>query len=196
MKKVVRFSVMLLTTFVLLLTGCRNNSKTAIPDSAELSVTQLVQRGEYLVTIMGCNDCHSPKEIGPKGPEILANLILSGYPATRPFQKVEPELIKKGWILFNADLTAAAGPWGVSFAANLTSDQTGIGNWTEENFRRALKEGKYKGLESFRMLLPPMPWSNFIVISDEDIKAIFQYLKSTVPVNNIVPIPLSPEQIQ
>jgi len=196
MKKVVRFSVMLLTTFVLLLTGCRNNSKTAIPDSAELSVTQLVQRGEYLVTIMGCNDCHSPKEMGPKGPEIIANLILSGYPATRPFQKVEPELIKKGWILFNADLTAAAGPWGVSFAANLTSDQTGIGNWTEENFRRALKEGKYKGLESFRMLLPPMPWSNFIVISDEDIKAIFQYLKSTVPVNNIVPIPLSPEQIQ
>jgi len=196
MKKVVRFSVMLLTTFVLLLTGCRNNSKTAIPDSAELSVTQLVQRGEYLVTIMGCNDCHSPKEMGPKGPEIIANLILSGYPATRPFQKVEPELIKKGWILFNADLTAAAGPWGVSFAANLTSDQTGIGNWTEENFRRALKEGRYKGLEGFRMLLPPMPWSNFTVISDEDIKAIFQYLKSTVPVNNIVPIPLSPEQIQ
>jgi len=196
MKIIVQFSVMLLTTFILLLTGCRNNSKTAIPDSAELSVTQLVQRGEYLVTIMGCNDCHSPKEMGPKGPEIIANLILSGYPATRPFQKVEPELIKKGWILFNADLTAAAGPWGVSFAANLTSDQTGIGNWTEENFRRALKEGKYKGLESFRMLLPPMPWSNFIVISDEDIKAIFQYLKSTVPVNNIVPIPLSPEQIQ
>ena len=196
MKKVVRFSLMLLTTFVILLTGCRNNSKTAIPESAELSVTQLVQKGEYLVTIMGCNDCHSPKETGPQGPAVIADLILSGYPATRPFQKVEPELIKKGWILFNADLTAAAGPWGVSFAANLTSDQTGIGNWTEENFRRALKEGRYKGLESFRMLLPPMPWSNFTAISDEDIKAIFQYLKSTVPVNNIVPIPLTTEQIQ
>ena len=196
MKKVVRFSVMLLTAFVILLTGCRNNSKTAIPESAELSVTQLVQKGEYLVTIMGCNDCHSPKETGPQGPAVIADLILSGYPATRPFQKVEPELIKKGWILFNADLTAAAGPWGVSFAANLTSDQTGIGNWTEENFKRALKEGRYKGLESFRMLLPPMPWSNFTAISDEDIKAIFQYLKSTVPVNNIVPIPLTTEQIQ
>lgn len=187
---------MLLTVFVILLTGCRNNSKTAIPESAELSVTQLVQKGEYLVTIMGCNDCHSPKETGPQGPAVIADLILSGYPATRPFQKVEPELIKKGWILFNADLTAAAGPWGVSFAANLTSDQTGIGNWTEENFKRALKEGRYKGLESFRMLLPPMPWSNFTAISDEDIKAIFQYLKSTVPVNNIVPIPLTTEQIQ
>jgi len=196
MKKVVRFSVMILITLVLLLTGCRNNSKTAAPESAGLSAAQLVQRGEYLVTIMGCNDCHSPKEMGPQGPVLIADLILSGYPAARPFEKVEPELIKKGWILFNADLTAAAGPWGVSFAANLTSDQTGIGNWTEENFKRALKEGKYKGLEVSRMLLPPMPWSNFAVISDEDISAIFQYLRSTKPVSNVVPQPISPEQIQ
>ena len=196
MKKVVRFSVMLLITLVLLLTGCRNNSKTAAPESAGLSAAQLVQRGEYLVTIMGCNDCHSPKEMGPQGPVLIADLILSGYPAARPFEKVEPELIKKGWILFNADLTAAAGPWGVSFAANLTSDQTGIGNWTEENFKRALKEGKYKGLEVSRMLLPPMPWSNFAVISDEDISAIFQYLKSTKPVSNVVPAAISPDQIQ
>jgi len=196
MKKVVRFSVMLLTSFALLLTGCRNNTKTAIPESTELSATQIVQKGEYLVTIMGCNDCHSPKEMGPQGPAVIADLILSGYPAARPFQKVNPELIKKGWILFNADLTAAAGPWGVSFAANLTSDQTGIGNWTEENFKRALKEGRYKGLEGFRMLLPPMPWANFTVISDDDIKAIFQYLKSTKPVNNVVPMPVSPEQVQ
>ena len=196
MKKVVRFSVMLLITPVLLLAGCRNNPKTAAPEIAELSTEQLVQRGEYLVTIMGCNDCHSPKEMGPQGPVLIADLILSGYPAARPFEKVEPELIKKGWILFNADLTAAAGPWGVSFAANLTSDQTGIGNWTEENFKRALKEGKYKGLEVSRMLLPPMPWSNFAVISDEDISAIFQYLRSTKPVSNVVPQPISPEQIQ
>jgi len=196
MKKVVRFSVMFLITLVLLLTGCRNNSKTAAPESAGLSAAQLVQRGEYLVTIMGCNDCHSPKEMGPQGPVLIADLILSGYPAARPFEKVEPELIKKGWILFNADLTAAAGPWGVSFAANLTSDQTGIGNWTEENFKRALKEGKYKGLEGSRMLLAPMPWSNFAVISNEDISAIFQYLRSTKPVSNVVPQPISPEQIQ
>lgn len=105
---------------------------------------------------------------------------------------MDPELIKKGWILFDADLTAAAGPWGVSFAANLTSDQTGIGNWTEENFRRALKEGKYKGLEGSRMLLPPMPWANFTGIGNEDIKAIFQYLKSTKPVSNVVPFPVTP----
>ena len=187
---------MSLATFVLLLTGCRNNSKTAIAENAELSVEQLIEKGKYFVTIMGCNDCHSPKEMGPQGPAVMADFILSGYPATRPFKKVEPEMIKKGWILFDADLTAAAGPWGVSFAANLTSDQTGIGNWTEENFQRALKEGRYKGLEGSRMLLPPMPWANFTGISNEDIKAIFQYLKSTKPVNNVVPLPVIAEQNQ
>jgi len=196
MKKVVRFSGILMTAFVVLLTGCRTNSKPAMDERSELSVAQLVQKGEYLVTIMGCNDCHSPKEMGPQGPAVIADLMLSGYPAIRPFQKVEPALIREGWILFNADLTAAAGPWGVSFAANLTSDQTGIGNWTEENFRRALQEGKYKGLEVSRMLLPPMPWANFAGISNEDIKAIFQYLKSTKPVNNVAPLPISPEQNQ
>jgi len=138
---------------------------------------------------MGCNDCHSPKEMGPQGSVIMADLMLSGYPSGRPFQKVDPEMIKKGWILLNSDLTAGAGPWGVSFAANLTSDQTGIGNWTEENFKRALKEGKYKGLEGSRMLLPPMPWFNFKIIKDEDVNAIFLYLKSTKPVNNLVPLP-------
>jgi hypothetical protein len=196
MKNVLRFTLMSLAAFFLLITGCRNNSKTPMAENSELSVEQLVQNGEYLVTIMGCNDCHSPKEMGPQGPVLIADLMLSGYPASRPFQKAEPGLIEKGWILFNADLTAAAGPWGVSFAANLTSDQTGIGNWTEENFRRALKEGKYKGLAGLRMLLPPMPWANFAEISDEDIKSIFQYLKSTKPVNNVVPLPISPEQNQ
>jgi len=187
---------MSLGAFILLLTGCRNSSKTAIAENTELSVTQLIEKGNYFVTIMGCNDCHSPKELGPQGPEVVPDLMLSGYPALRPFKKVDPELIKKGWILFDADLTAAAGPWGVSFAANLTSDQTGIGNWTEENFRRALKEGRYKGLEASRMLLPPMPWTNFTGISNDDIKAIFQYLKSTKPVSNVVPLSISPVQNQ
>ncbi|HBC79852.1 MAG TPA: diheme cytochrome c-553 [Bacteroidales bacterium] len=196
MKKALWFSVMSLGAFILLLTGCRNSSKTAIAENTELSVTQLIEKGNYFVTIMGCNDCHSPKELGPQGPEVVPDLMLSGYPALRPFKKVDPELIKKGWILFDADLTAAAGPWGVSFAANLTSDQTGIGNWTEENFRRALKEGRYKGLEASRMLLPPMPWTNFTGISNDDIKAIFQYLKSTKPVSNVVPLSISPVQNQ
>ena len=195
MKKFIRISATFLATSAILLTGCGNNPKTVISETVEPTEAQIIQKGEYLVTIMGCNDCHSPKSMGPQGPVIIADLMLSGYPAARPVQKVNPDPIKKGWVLLNEDFTSGAGQWGVSFAANLTSDQTGTGNWTEENFRRALKEGKYKGLEVSRMLLPPMPWTNFATIKDEDVKAIFLYLKSTKPVSNVVPMPISPDQI-
>ena len=115
-----------------MLTGCKSNVKPAPPEIVKPTGEQMVQRGEYLVTIMGCNDCHSPKKMGPQGPMIIPELMLSGYPADRPLPKVDAQTIKKGWVLLVEDLTAAAGPWGVSFAGNLTPDQTGIGNWTEE----------------------------------------------------------------
>lgn len=105
--------------------------------------------------------------------------------------KYDPALFSD-WVLFNHHNTAAAGPWGVSYAANLTSDETGIGNWTLDQFRKALKEGKYKGLDGARMLLPPMPWPNFIRMTDADVEAIFVYLKSTKPVKNVVPAPIPP----
>ncbi len=177
----------------LLWTGCGKNQAPANPEVAELTSEQLVKKGEYLVTIMGCNDCHSPKKIGPNGPEVISELMLSGFPADRKLPEVDKESIKKGWAMLNEDMTAAAGPWGVSFAANLTSDPTGVGNWTEENFKRALKEGKFKGLPGTRTLLPPMPWFNYAIISDEDVKAIFAYLKSTNPVRNVVPAPIPPD---
>lgn len=92
--------------------------------------------------------------------------------------------------MFNEDLTAAAGPWGVSFAANITSDATGAGSWQEENFILALRKGKFKGLEGSRNLLPPMPWQNFSQMTDDDLKAIYTFLQSTKPVNNVVPAPM------
>jgi hypothetical protein len=195
MKKFIWLSATFLATSAILLTGCGNTPKTVINEPVEPTEAQLIQKGEYLVTIMGCNDCHSPKTMGPQGPVVIADLMLSGYPAERPVKKVDSGPIKKGWVMLNEDFTSAAGQWGVSFAGNLTSDQTGIGNWTEENFRRALKEGKYKGLEVSRMLLPPMPWTNFATIKDEDVKAIFLYLKSTKPVSNVVPMAIGPDQI-
>lgn len=196
MKTINNISVLIMITGAIMLAGCRSNPKMVNTVSSELTGDQLIQKGEYLVTIMGCNDCHSPKQVGPQGPVIIPELMLSGYPADRPLPKVDLQIIKTGWILMNEDLTAAAGPWGVSFSANLTSDQTGIGNWTEENFKRALKEGKYKGLEGSRTLLPPMPWTNFTNIHDDDVKAIFAYLLSTKPVKNAIPFPKSPEEIQ
>ncbi len=179
---------------LILFPSCTNSPKPEVAAEIEHTPGDLVKRGEYLVTIMGCNDCHSPKSMGPQGPQIIPELLLSGYPADRPLLNVNDAAIKNGWALINEDITMAAGPWGVSFAANLTSDPTGIGSWTEENFKRALKEGKYKGMPGGRTLLPPMPWFNFANISDEDVSAIFAYLKSTNPVRNVVPAPIPPVQ--
>jgi hypothetical protein len=154
-----------------------------------LDSAALVARGEYLVTTTGCDDCHSPKKLGPQGPEIIAELRLSGFQQNSQLPKVNLAEIQKGFTLFSPDFTAAVGVWGASFAGNLTSDATGIGNWTEANFLRAIRHGKLKGLENGRPILPPMPWNVYRNMKDEDLKAIFAYLKTTKPVENIVPAP-------
>ncbi|MDX5438467.1 MAG: c-type cytochrome [Pontibacter sp.] len=153
-----------------------------------------VLRGEYLVTTMGCNDCHSPKVFGPKGPEPDQERLLSGHPAGVALGKVDTALIRT-WVMFNQHNTATIGPWGASFAANLTSDPTGIGNWTEEQFFRAMREGKAKGVANNRDMLPPMPWPMFAKLEDEDMKSIFAYLKSTTPVKNVVPPPMRLKEV-
>jgi len=167
--------------------SCSTHSASPEREAIAKDSTDKVKRGEYLVSIVGCDDCHSPKKMGPMGPEIIPELRLSGYPSGRPIQKADSNVVKQGWALFNPDLTSAAGPWGMSFAGNITSDETGIGNWTEENFMRALRKGKYKGLETSRPLLPPMPWFVYKNMSDEDLKSIFAYLKTTKAVANVVP---------
>lgn len=176
------------------LTDCMNNNPKPVSNAGQsLSNEDLIKKGEYLVTTIGCNDCHSPKRMGARGPEVIPELLLSGYPGNRPVPKASAEALKNGWGMFNADLTSFVGPWGESFAGNLTSDPTGIGNWTEEQFKKALTQGKFKGIDGGRMLLPPMPWQNWANMKDEDVKAIFLYLKSTPPVRNIVPAPIPPD---
>lgn len=184
-------------SFALFSTSCSNRKKNNTGDNATVAIKSedVVKHGEYLVTIMGCHDCHSPKRMGNKGPEIIPELMLSGYPEDRPIIKFTNPLIKDGFSMFYPDLTAAAGPWGVSFAGNLTPDETGIGNWTEEQFKKAITQGKFKGLDGGRMLLPPMPWNSFKSLTDADVNAIFMYLKSIKPVKNIPPPPVSPDKI-
>lgn len=162
----------------------QNNEKQPATDSAAL-----VKKGEYLVSVIGCDDCHSPKRMGEHGPEIIPELRLSGFPHDGQQPPIDTNQVKKGWMLFGPDLTTAVGPWGQSFAGNITSDETGIGNWTEQQFMTALRKGKYKGLEGSRDLLPPMPWFAYKNMNDEDIKAIYAYLKTTKPVSNLVPAP-------
>lgn len=170
-----------------LMLACSEQPK---PEQAAATPTQedLVKRGEYLVTTMGCHDCHTPKVMGPNGPELDMANMLSGHPAEMPLGKIDTTMLKD-WAFFSPTLTAAVGPWGVSYAANLTPDDTGIGAWTEEQFKKAIKEGKSKGMDGTRPLLPPMPWQNLVNLSDDDAKAIFTYLKSIKPVKNVVPQP-------
>lgn len=173
-----------------------NNLPANAGDTVKTDSAARVARGEYLVNAIGCDDCHSPKRMGEHGPEIIPELRFSGFPHNAQLPAVDTAAIHKGWVLFAPDLTSAAGQWGVSFAGNITSDATGIGNWKEENFIRALREGKYKGLENSRALLPPMPWATYKNLTDEDLKSIFSYLKTTKPVNNVVPAPRPPSGIQ
>jgi len=159
--------------------------------SIAMTKKEMVKRGAYLVNTIGCDDCHSPKRMGPNGPEIIPELRLSGYPASRPITKTNIDVLKKGWMLLSDDLTTAVGSWGQSFAANLTSDPTGTGNWKEEQFIKAIREGKYKGLDNTRPLLLPMPWFVYKNLTDDDLKSIFAFLHTTKPVKNVVPAPRS-----
>lgn len=173
------------TTFIVL--AC-NEGKTKEPVKEALNNTALVKRGEYLVAAVGCDDCHTPKIFKPDGHfELDMNRRFSGHPANEPVGKVDTTAFKNGWVYFGMGLTAAAGPWGISYAANITSDTTGIGMWTEEQFFTAIRKGMYKGLDNNRPLLPPMPWFVYKNFNDEDLKAIYAYLKSTKPVKNVVP---------
>lgn len=152
-----------------------------------------IRRGQYLATFGGCNDCHTPKLMTPTGPAPDQSRLLSGHPANAPLPPVPPGAIGPGqWgALTNNDLTAWAGPWGISFAANLTPDKsTGLGNWTADQFSQTMRTGKHLG--AGRDLLPPMPWFDVAVLNDQDMRALYAYLRSLKPVVNQVPAPVPP----
>lgn len=148
------------------------------------------QRGKYLVTIAGCNDCHTPLKMGAAGPEPDMTRMLSGHPESLvmpPAPKTESPWGMTGAITN----TAWAGPWGVSFTANLTPDKdTGLGKWTSHTFRDAIRNARHQGRG--RPILPPMPVAMYKHFTDEDMDAVFAYLQSIPAVRNKVPEPLPP----
>ena len=146
-----------------------------------------VKWGEHLVTVSACHDCHSPK----KGFGLDSANLLAGYMGTPVADVSRKDAQSKGWAV-TTDLTSWVGPWGVAYTANLTSDSTGIGKWNEERFIYAIRYGKYNGLASDRDLNPVMPWTMYRNMTDDELKAIFAYLKSTKPVRNIVLHPVPP----
>jgi mono/diheme cytochrome c family protein len=161
-----------------------NPENEAAQKKAELA------RGEHLVLIGACNDCHTPLKMGPNGPEPDMARMLSGHPEGMP---LPPAPAPSGpWLVSAAATnTAWAGPWGVSFTANITpDDETGLGKWTFENFKQAIRTGRHMG--QGRPILPPMPYPMYKNLDDEELHAMFAYLQSIPAMKNRVPEPLPP----
>jgi hypothetical protein len=149
-----------------------------------------LQRGAYLVNAFGCVDCHTPHRPGPKGPEPDLSRGLSGHPHGL---RMPPAPQARGpWLWGGSGVnTAFWGPWGVSYASNLTPDPaTGLGNWTPQNFVDALRTGQHAG--SGRPILPPMPWHAIGQLNEADLLAVFSHLMAQPPVANAVPAPQPP----
>ena len=145
-----------------------------------------IARGEYLVTVGGCNDCHTPLKMGANGPEPDMSRMLSGHPQQLAMPPA-PKLGNSPWVWIGAGSnTAFAGPWGVSFARNLTPDRvSGLGIWSEELSIKTIRTGRHWGTS--RPILPPMPWQNYARMTDEDLKSVYAYLQSIKPIRNEVP---------
>lgn len=165
---------------------------TANPTTAQ----DVVKRGRYLVEIMGCHGCHTPAVHGPTGvPVPDTTRLLAGHPEGLPYPIWTPEDLenRNALAMFGPMATVAAGPWGVSFAPNLTPDKdTGMGEWTEEAFIQAIRTGKHQFQPNGRDILPPMPWPAYKHATDEDLKAIWAFLQSIPPIKNKVPEPVPP----
>jgi hypothetical protein len=116
-------------------------------------VSDPVKRGNFLVTIAGCRDCHTPMDRG----EPLPNMELSG-----------------GQIF--------EGPWGRVASPNLTPDPSGIPYYDETLFLQAIRTGYVKA----RLLNQIMPWRHYRGMTDDDLKAIFAYLKTLKPIRHVV----------
>jgi mono/diheme cytochrome c family protein len=161
--------------------------------SSQDSAGAQVKRGEYLVSIAGCHDCHTPWIIGSAGPEPDMKRALSGHPQDVTISA--PATLSPPWSgAMNPTSTGWSGPWGVSFSANLTSDpETGVlRDFTEQQFIQTMRTGRHQG--QGRPILPPMPWPAYGNMTDDDLKAVFAYLRQVPPVKNKVPDPLPPKQ--
>ena len=166
---------------------------TVQPIAASTDGNKALRRGELLAKFGGCNDCHTPKLMTPKGPQLDESRLLSGHPANASLPAVPQGVVGPthwGAVVSN-DATAWAGPWGTSFATNLTPDATGLGGWTAEQFIQTMRTGKHLGVA--RAILPPMPWFDVAALPDADLKALFAYLQSLKPISNQVPQPVPPK---
>ncbi len=124
---------------------------TAPVSEPELSPPE--KRGEYLVALASCAECHTPAVHG------------------------QPDMTKAF-----AGGQEFKGPWGTATSENITPDKTGISYYNEQLFIEAMRTGSVMG----RQLNSIMLWDSYRHMSDEDLKAIFAYLRTVKPVQNRV----------
>jgi len=196
MKRISTKSILLSLTLICalgLIISCENEKKE-MKEEAAMTPEQMVARGKYLATVGSCNDCHSPKVMTAMGPVPDTTKLLSGHPAGSPPPPLDTNALHPGYgYTMTPDITGFMGPWGISYAANLSPDSaTGIGAWTVENFMGALRTGKHLGMQGGRPIAPPMPWPFVGQMTDDDLKSVFAYLKSLPAISNEVPSPIPP----
>lgn len=125
-----------------------------------------VARGQYLVQVAGCTDCHTP-----------GHLLGSPDPAK---------------YLAGSDVGFAIPGHGVFVGPNLTPDkETGLGTWSADQIATAITSGKRP---DGRMLAPVMPWQGLSHLTGSDAMAIAAYLKNLPPISNKVPGPFGPTE--
>ena len=155
--------------------ACNNNKSEPTATDNQDSIKKVLEKGEYIANNVAlCIHCHSQADDTKfSGPLVPGTEGGGGYA-----------------------FTPGHGVPGTVFGRNITPDaETGIGNWSLEQFKTALTKGKYKGLDDGRMLLPPMPWINYVNMKDADVKAIYSYLMSIKPVKNVVSAPIPPGEL-
>jgi hypothetical protein len=178
MRKLILVVALLTLAAATLVTSAR--SKPALRDE-----TPSIELGEHLVTILSCNDCHTPFKLGPNGPEPDMNRMLSGHP--QELVMPQPPVLGEGpWAWVGAVTnTAFAGPWGVTYSPNLTPHENGMGIWTEQMFVDAIRTGRHMGQS--RRIQPPMPWPYLSRMTDHELRSVYAYLRTIPPVDNLVP---------
>lgn len=139
-------------------------SVIALPAFAAMADDTQITRGKYLVTISGCNDCHTP-----------------GYFLGKP------DMTR---FLGGSDVGFEIPGEGVFVGPNITPDKkTGIGSWTPEQIVKAIQVGERP---DGRILAPIMPWRAFATLTADDAMAIAAFLQSSKPVSNQTPGPFKP----
>ena len=152
--------------------GLHSRSSPAPADAPAADTS--AARGAQLALLGGCDDCHTPPL--PDGSPDLSRRF-SGHPAGTALPPDVPG------VLTNLNL-AWRGPWGLSLTRNITPDPVnGIGSWTLEQFIHSLRIATNP---NGKAILPPMPAANFGRLSDADLTALYNFLRTVKPNANPV----------